>query len=639
MSCLPVATQAEAEAGIANDKAMTPLRTKEAIDALGVSRDELISPVGGQMVGFLQSGAGAVPRNMLAKTREIVSVADFGAVGDGVTDDSDALAAAFAHMAATGRVNLLSGRYKVTKPLTIPPGAIEGGEVIFDFSDADPSDFGDAVEYSCIRVKGGARTRIANLSTDLVIGNRQMEFAAAHGLSAGDTFNISGIVNYAGNGWRDYYTKGEMFRVAKVVDATTIVTEGACRDTYVAADVEIWKRSGDSFTQGCAKLTVIGPDTILYPIYFQRLDRVSVDNMRADGGSVTALGFDDCFGVTGTGVYARQVSDAFDGYGIGVFNCQDVRIWGSAHGRFNGFVVGGGLTAGGRVGMNRDIHFEGIGASDPVTGLSGANLHGNAEYCSLKGVFYNGVTLAGNWNEAHGTFISTHSSSAVLFAEMHGHSFKVSGEVVITSGNDLPDNVGAIHMTEFANTPPGVTGPSTARYGGVTDLDIVFRAPKATRMIIWRPLELARTDVAIRLGLDVLEAHPTTRIIATYSQGSGNEWPLLQFTRLNIIDNAIPIYWSIADSTKIRGLRRSKTVAVTGTGTSATAAVTFDPAFPRTPAYNVTLNSDVILGATLQVPGFVSPTASGGVIRLAAVNGMSQTFNANVTVTASLDEE
>lgn len=430
-----------------------------------------------------------------------------------------------------------------------------------------------------------------------------------------------------------------MFRVAKVVDATTIVTEGACRDTYAAADVEIWKRSGDSFTQGCAKLTVIGPDTILYPIYFQRLDRLSVSNMRAEGGSATALGFDDCFGVTGTGVYARQVSDTFDGYGIGVFNCQDARISGSAHGRFNGFVVGGGLTSGGRVGMNRDIHFEGMGASDPVTGLSGANLHGNAEYCSLKGIFYNGVTLAGNWNEAHGTFISTHSSSAVLFAEMHGHSFRVSGEVVITSGNELSDDVGAIHMTEFGNVPEGAPGRSTARYGGVVDLDIVYRAPKATRMILWRPLGLARTDVAIRLGLDVLAAHPTTRIIATYRQGSGNEWPLLQFTRLNIIDNDIPIYWSIADSTKIRGLRRSKTVAVTGTGTSVTAAVTFDPAFPRTPAYNVTLNSDVICGATLQVPGFVSPTASGGVIRLAAVNGMSQTFNANVTVTASLDEE
>lgn len=638
MSCLPVATQAEAEAGMVNDKTMTPLRTKQAIDALGVSRDELISPVGAQMVGFSQNGVGAVARDMLTKTREIVSIADFGAVGDGVADDSDALAAAFAHMAVTGRVNLLSGRYKATKPLMIPPGAIEGGDVTIDFSDADPSDFGVTVESSCIRVQGGVRTQIANLSTDLVIGDRQMEFSAAHGLSVGDTFNISGIVDYAGNGWRSYYTKGEMFRVAKVINATTIVTEGACRDSYAAADVEIWTRSGDSFTQGCAKLTVIGPDTILYPIYFQRLDRVSVNNMRAEGGSVTALGFDDCFGVTGTGVYARQVSDAFDGYGIGVFNCQEVRIRGNAHGRFNGFVVGGGLTVGGRVGMNRDIHFEGIGASDPVTGLSGANVHGNAEYCSFKGMFYNGVTLAGNWNEAHGTFISTHSSSAVLFAEMHGHSFKVSGEVVITSGNDLPDNIGAIHMTEFGNTPGG-TGPSTARYGGIADLDIVYRAPKATRMIIWRPLGLARTDVAVRLGLDVLEAHPTTRIVATYNQGSGNEWPLLEFTRLNIIDNAIPIYWSIADSTKIRGLRRSKTIAVAGTGTSATTTVAFDPAFPRTPAYNVSLASDAILGATLQVPGFISPTASGGVVRLAAINGMPQTFNAKVTVTASLDEE
>ncbi len=44
MSSLPIATQAEAEVGMANDKVMTPLRTKEAIDALGVSLTALASP-------------------------------------------------------------------------------------------------------------------------------------------------------------------------------------------------------------------------------------------------------------------------------------------------------------------------------------------------------------------------------------------------------------------------------------------------------------------------------------------------------------------------------------------------------------------------------------------------------------------
>lgn len=45
-------------------------------------------------VGFQQSGAGAAARTMQDKAREIVSVLDFGAVGDGVTDDTAAFQAA-----------------------------------------------------------------------------------------------------------------------------------------------------------------------------------------------------------------------------------------------------------------------------------------------------------------------------------------------------------------------------------------------------------------------------------------------------------------------------------------------------------------------------------------------------------------
>lgn len=68
------------------------------------------------LVTYTPAGTGAVPTTVQTKLRETVSVKDFGAVGDGVTDDTAAIQAA---LNAGGTIKFAAGNYKVTTQLVI----------------------------------------------------------------------------------------------------------------------------------------------------------------------------------------------------------------------------------------------------------------------------------------------------------------------------------------------------------------------------------------------------------------------------------------------------------------------------------------------------------------------------------------
>lgn len=78
-------------------------------------RTDVAASGGSALVGFLQSGTGAVSRTAQAKLREIVTPEDFGAVGDGTTDDTAAVQRA---LNRRGRIKLRS-TYLVSSALTI----------------------------------------------------------------------------------------------------------------------------------------------------------------------------------------------------------------------------------------------------------------------------------------------------------------------------------------------------------------------------------------------------------------------------------------------------------------------------------------------------------------------------------------
>lgn len=82
--------------------------------------NKILSSAGSAVVGFVQAGTGAVARFVQDKLREFVSVKDFGAVGDGVTDDTTAIQAAINSLGAGGGVvNFPPGVYLISSTIIV----------------------------------------------------------------------------------------------------------------------------------------------------------------------------------------------------------------------------------------------------------------------------------------------------------------------------------------------------------------------------------------------------------------------------------------------------------------------------------------------------------------------------------------
>lgn len=85
-------------------------------------QDTLDLPDNAANITYNPAGTGAVATTVQTKLRETVSVKDFGAVGDGVTDDTAAIQAAFnaAVLAGFKKLFFPQGNYLVTSTITIP---------------------------------------------------------------------------------------------------------------------------------------------------------------------------------------------------------------------------------------------------------------------------------------------------------------------------------------------------------------------------------------------------------------------------------------------------------------------------------------------------------------------------------------
>ena len=143
------------------------------------------------LVGYLPAGSGAVATNVQAKLRETVSVKDFGAVGDGVADDSTAIQNALNYWKSNGCDLVFpeaTSRYRIASGVFINmSGVASVGSIIMTGSIFPDAGIGRAIHILNVRggvfemrVFGGGQT--ANYSVaDPVGADEAFVFANAYG--------------------------------------------------------------------------------------------------------------------------------------------------------------------------------------------------------------------------------------------------------------------------------------------------------------------------------------------------------------------------------------------------------------------------------------------------------------------------
>lgn len=144
----------------------------------------LLSSVGSSIVGFIQSGAGAVSRTAQSKMRETLTPQDFGGVGDGVTNDTAAFAA-------------LAVQYNLGRSVHIPAGdwLIDADTALFtppasyNFSNTRPPAItADPASIIRARTSGTFLVQIGTIASDYsgFLRNPRFVFGILH--DGGKTF-------------------------------------------------------------------------------------------------------------------------------------------------------------------------------------------------------------------------------------------------------------------------------------------------------------------------------------------------------------------------------------------------------------------------------------------------------------------
>ena len=364
----------------------------------------------------------------------------FGAVGDGVADDAQAIEDCIGSLASTGGVVYLDGgTYKCTRELALDDKIILRGEsreaVTLDFTGASGAAFPSGF---CV-FAFGAMAALPDLSTSVTLGSTALAFTGVHGLAVDDVIAVLDPTNFSLSAAQSYYRAGEFIRIATVPSTSTATAGRATFGAYVAATVDMGKLApkrvevegltirglGTTDAVGCVGLRYCRDSVVR---------RVAVSGSQANG----LVAVERCYGVEVEHVdgWDFNAAAATVRHAVGVHNSQRVRVSGCRGSTGRAFLRTGGLDVAWAVPC-RDVLVSDCYADDTMIYDLSMEIGGDTEYWRVTNCTLGGLVVGGDRGSVDGCTIYGAGGSgggpvstiggAVALSEAHGMSFAFRG--------------------------------------------------------------------------------------------------------------------------------------------------------------------------------------------------------------------
>lgn len=355
------------------------------------------------------------------------NVLDFGAKGDGVTNDAAAIQAAIDAMASVGgELFFPPGTYKITSPLvkTFADGinfSIRGyGAKI----DATALTTGNAIEL------GGSRVSNTPLGGDVSKNADTFTVTSATGITAGRILLITSTDLW--NPTRPYYYKGELALVEKIV-GTTVTNSNPLYDGYTAATTTVHLLNMPQITVEGLEIECNADMTALQILYARN---PVVRGCKVHGSRYAGIYIGYNLGGTAD---SNFVYDVWNGvvtgtsYGIIVGTGQGSKVVNNTIYNARHSISGGGFEP-----LREAIYANNTCHNSTLENLTGSiDIHGNMELAVVTGNVTTSISCSGINSTISNNIIDNSEVDVpgiLLFQEINSDYYIISGNRITCSG-------------------------------------------------------------------------------------------------------------------------------------------------------------------------------------------------------------